>query len=98
MFVLKAKAFSNCFPALTGYIYIKIALFQIYEKHKGCPDKRAALVFPAMKRREFLAHHDTHADRHATIEVGHIFVTHAETARRHGLANCPWLIGAVDAV
>jgi len=36
--------------------------------------------------------------QHATVEVNHVLIGHANAARRDGAADIFWLIGAVDAV
>src|SRR5689334_18143345 len=45
-----------------------------------------------------LPHHHGGADTDAGIEIGHVFVGHAEAARRHRLSDGLRLIGTVDAV
>ncbi len=45
-----------------------------------------------------LTDNDLRADRHTFVKIGHIFIAHSNTARRHGLADGPGLIGPVDPI
>src|SRR5438445_316069 len=45
-----------------------------------------------------LYHLDRGSNIDPFIEIDHVLVAHADAARRHRTADCPWLVGAVDAV
>lgn len=47
-------------------------------------------------RRTMPAHQDLRAERHATVEIDHVLIEQADTARRDGLAYRPRFVGPVD--
>ncbi len=38
------------------------------------------------------------ADRHPLVKVDHVFVAHADAAGADGMADGPWLVGAMNAI
>src|SRR5689334_11225548 len=50
------------------------------------------------RRRPARQHHHARTDFDLLIEIRHVFIGEADTARRHERANRGWLVGAVNAV
>jgi len=45
-----------------------------------------------------LFHDDLCSDRNAVIKIGDVSVHQAEAARGDGMADCLWLVGAMDTI